>query len=168
MVNEVIVKVKDEDPVKGHWHVSKTKNGVVWCDTSSIAIGTVLEVDGRVVQDASWLRKKDNFTHINVAELESVLKGSNLALKQGLQDLEVKTDSGTVCGWIETIIREKKSENKRSSENDYKMKIGQSTRTGSKLWTALTGKLCSINEKQSGYTDQNQEKLAVSYARREM
>ena len=46
MVNEVITKVKDEDPVKGHWHVPKLKKGVIWCDASSIAIGTVLEVDG--------------------------------------------------------------------------------------------------------------------------
>ena len=78
MVNEVIAKVKDEDPLKGHWHVPKTKKGVVWCDASSIAIETVLKVDGRVVEDASWLRKMDDFCHINVAELESVLKGANL------------------------------------------------------------------------------------------
>ena len=45
MVNEMIEKVKDENPVKGHWHVPKTKKGVVWYDASSIAIGTVLEGD---------------------------------------------------------------------------------------------------------------------------
>ena len=51
--------------------------------------------------------KKYDFIHIIVAELESVLKGVNLALKWGLRDLEVKTDSATVCGWTETIIKEK-------------------------------------------------------------
>ena len=55
-------------------------NGV---DASSIAIETVLGVDGKVVKDTSWLRRKDDFSHINVAELESVLKGANLALKWG-------------------------------------------------------------------------------------
>ena len=45
MVNEVIAKVKDEDHIKGHWHVPKPKKGFVWCDDSSIGIGTVLEVD---------------------------------------------------------------------------------------------------------------------------
>ena len=75
MVNEMIEKVKDENPVKGHWHVPKTKKGVVWCDTSSIAIETELEVDRRDIEDASLLKKKDDFSHISVAELESVLKG---------------------------------------------------------------------------------------------
>ena len=101
MVNKMIAKVKDEDPVKGYWHVP-------WCDASSIAIGTVLEVDEKVVEDASWLRKKYDFSHINVAELEFIPKGVNLPLKWGLQELEVKTDSVTVCGWIETIIKEEK------------------------------------------------------------
>ena len=89
MVNEVIAKVKDEDHIKGHWHVPKPKKGFVWCDDSSIGIGTVLEVDWRVVEDATWLRKKDDFSHISVAELESILKDVNLALKWGLQELEV-------------------------------------------------------------------------------
>ena len=78
MVNKVIVKVKDEDPVKGHWHVPKMKKSVVWCDVSSIVIGTVLEVDGRIVEDASQLRKKDNFSYINVAELYLYWKVSTL------------------------------------------------------------------------------------------
>ena len=41
-------------------------NGVVavWTD----GIGVVLEVDDRVVEDASWLRKETAHSHINVAE----------------------------------------------------------------------------------------------------
>ena len=58
MVHEVIAKVKDENLVKGHWHVIKTKKDIVWCDASSIAIGTVLEVDGKVVEDShGWERR---------------------------------------------------------------------------------------------------------------
>ena len=60
----------------------------------------------KITEDASWLRKKDELSHINVAE--SVLKGVNLALKWGLRNLEVKTNSDTVCGWIETIIKKEK------------------------------------------------------------
>ena len=52
MVNEV------------YWHILKTKEW--YCVASSIVIGTVLEVNGKVVEDASWLRKKDVFRHKNV------------------------------------------------------------------------------------------------------
>ena len=76
---------------------------VVWCDDSSIAIRTV---DIKIVRDASSLRKKDDFSHINMAELESVRKSINLVLKWGLQNLEVKTNFAFVCEWIETIIKE--------------------------------------------------------------
>ena len=48
----------------------------VWTDASSVGIGVVLEVDGRVVEDASWLRKEADHSHINVAELEAVGRGS--------------------------------------------------------------------------------------------
>ena len=91
MVNEVIIKVKDENLVKGFGMFQKQKKSVVWRDASSIVIGTVLEVDGRVF-DASWLKNKDDFSHINVADLESVLKGVNLVLKWELHELEVETD----------------------------------------------------------------------------
>ena len=38
--------------------------------------------------------------HINVAELDAVLKGVNLALKWGLKDISVMTDSSTVLSWL--------------------------------------------------------------------
>ena len=43
--------------------------------------------------------------HINVAELEVVMKGINLILlKWDLQEIEVKTDSTTVAFWIKSEI----------------------------------------------------------------
>ena len=45
MVNKVIVRVKNENPVKGHWYVFKTKWGIVQCDAISIAFETPLEVN---------------------------------------------------------------------------------------------------------------------------
>ena len=57
--------------------VSNSRSGTVWCDASSIALGVVLEIDGNSVEDAAWLRKKDDFAHINLAELNAVLKGIN-------------------------------------------------------------------------------------------
>ena len=38
--------------------------------------------------------------HINIAELDAVLKGVNLALKWGLKDISVMTDSATVLSWL--------------------------------------------------------------------
>ena len=43
------------------------KKVIVWCDARSIAIGAVFEVN-EIVEYASWLRNKDNFSHINVAK----------------------------------------------------------------------------------------------------
>ena len=48
-----------------------------------------MEVHGTVIEDAAWLRKTSDFAHINVAELEAVLKGLNLALKWGMTTIEV-------------------------------------------------------------------------------
>ena len=59
----------------------RTEKRVVWCEASSIATGVLLEIGGVVVKDAAWLRKKVNASHINVAELDGVLKGVNLAPK---------------------------------------------------------------------------------------
>lgn len=51
------------------------------CDASSIAMHVVIEIDGVRVEDAAWLWKKDVYNNINVAELDTVLKGINLVLK---------------------------------------------------------------------------------------
>ena len=34
------------------------KKGVVLPDNSNTAIGTIIEIDGKIVEDNSWLRKK--------------------------------------------------------------------------------------------------------------
>ena len=84
MLAEVIARVEREDPVRGQWLVPKGSAGMVWCDASSIATGVLLEIGEVVAEDAAWLRKKDNHGHINIAELEAVVRGVNLALKWGL------------------------------------------------------------------------------------
>ena len=87
--------------------------------------GVLLEIDGAIVEDAAWPRKKDDFNHINVAELEAVLKGINLALKWNLTDIELKTDSATVVGWINTIINnDKRIKTKGASEMIIKRRLG--------------------------------------------
>ena len=51
------------------------------------------------------MRKAADSSHINVAELDAVLRGVNLALKWSLKTLEVITDSVTVHGWINSVIK---------------------------------------------------------------
>lgn len=101
------------------------QNGVVWCDASSIAIGVILEVGGVEVEDAAWLRKKDDCSHINVAELDAVLKGVNLALRWGLHALEIRTDSATVRGWVASVIsNQKRIRTKGVAEMLVKRRLG--------------------------------------------
>ena len=71
----------------------------MWVDASALAYGVVLEVDRHIVKDASWLRK-DRVTHINMAELDAVIKGVNLALTWRMRRLKIMTDSSTVRQWI--------------------------------------------------------------------
>ena len=78
VVQEVLAEVSANDPVQGMWNVQLGETGKVWCDASSIALGLIIEIAGTTVEDAAWLRKKDNFNHIDVAELEATLNVINL------------------------------------------------------------------------------------------
>ena len=104
MMNETLTRLQNDDPVRGVWTVAKNSNGVVWCDASSLALGVVIEIGGAVVEDASSLRPKDDVNHINVAELDAVLKGINLGYSWGLDEMKIMTDSATVAGWIQSVL----------------------------------------------------------------
>ena len=53
----------------------------------------VLEADEAVMEDQSWLRPADDKRHINVAELDAVVKGLTLAVSWNVKELTVMTDS---------------------------------------------------------------------------
>ena len=97
-LTEVITEVKRHDPARGQWNVSG-ESARVWVDASSLAIGVALESNGTVIEDATWLRK-DETSHINMAELDAVIKGVNLAIAWGMKEIEIFTDSATVHQWI--------------------------------------------------------------------
>ena len=84
-LKDIIEGVKKSDPVKGHWEISNSKVGNVWCDASSLAVGCCVEIGGKMVEDASWIRKQNDSGHINLAELDAVVKGVSLAIKYGLE-----------------------------------------------------------------------------------
>ena len=97
---EVMARLRTDDPVRGRWDVEGT-SAVVWVDASMLAYGAVVEVQDEVIEDASWLRKAECTSHINMAELDAVLKGLNVALSWGMTTVKVMTDSSTVYRWIE-------------------------------------------------------------------
>ena len=124
-LSEIVKEVQKSDPVKGKWGVPLSCAGVVWCDASDLALGVVVEIGGVIVEDSSWLRKKDDYNHINVAELEAVLKGINLCSSWDLKDITVMTDSATVCSWIKlTLSEEKKVKTKGAAEILVKRRLG--------------------------------------------
>ena len=59
-----------------------------------------------IAKDAAWLRGKNNYNCINVDEFDTVLKGINPALKWGLREMEVRTDSATVLSWVNSAVEE--------------------------------------------------------------
>ncbi|XP_067929095.1 uncharacterized protein [Watersipora subatra] len=61
-------------------------------------------IDKDIVEDASWLRKDDDVSHINIAELEAVIKDINLMLHWRLRRAEVVTDSASVHAWVKSIL----------------------------------------------------------------
>merc|ERR1712055_271038 len=104
LAKDLLKRCHANDPVRGDWRVNRDGAVTVWTDASSLALGVVVQVDDSVVEDASWLRKKDDHFHINVAELEAVAKGINLAIQWGFKTFTVATDSQTVLSWMECTV----------------------------------------------------------------
>ncbi|KHJ40087.1 hypothetical protein D918_09880 [Trichuris suis] len=86
--------MKKQDPAQGKWDVSGD-NARVWVDASGLALGVALEAGGSIIEDASWLRP-DDAQHINMVELDAVIRGLNLALSWRMKSVELMTDSSTV------------------------------------------------------------------------
>lgn len=96
--------VNEGDPVGGFWLVQAGVPMKVWVNANSLAIGVVLEVDGDLVEDAAWLRRRDDSAHINRSELDAVIRGINLALCWGRRELQLLTDSQTFYLWLRSVI----------------------------------------------------------------
>ena len=39
--------------MKGVWHVQKSNAGVLWRDTSALALGVLLDINGAIIEDAA-------------------------------------------------------------------------------------------------------------------
>ena len=77
-------------------------------------------------EDVAWLRKKNDKAHINVAELDATMKGINLALKWGLQAVEIRTDSATVALSIKSEVSgDRRIKTKGAAEMLIKHRLGE-------------------------------------------
>ncbi|GFO06854.1 Gag-pro-pol polyprotein [Plakobranchus ocellatus] len=124
LIQEVVEQVQKEAPVRGKWNVPSEAKGVVWRDASNLALGVVIDIGGVTAEDATWLRKKDDYNHINVAELESALKGMNLGVQWGLKQIVLMSDSEVVCGWLKaTLSEERKIRTKGAAEMLIKRRL---------------------------------------------
>ncbi|KAG0725027.1 hypothetical protein GWK47_039405 [Chionoecetes opilio] len=78
--------------------------------------GMPRHVNGDVIEDACWLRR-DECSHINLAELDAVNKGLNLAIAWKMSKLTIMTDSRTVYYWVkDTLSKKARVKTKASSE----------------------------------------------------
>ena len=102
----IVKRLKEHDPVTGRWHVdiSDERECTVYCDASDLALGAVVEVNGNAIEDGCWLRAAGDRHHINIAELDAVIRGLTIASKWNLKQVRIVTDSKTVAGWLRLII----------------------------------------------------------------
>ena len=103
MIKEVLTRVHKENPARGRWCVDGQALSV-WVDASSLATGVSLVYDGAEVEDACWLRPEKGSQHINLMELDAIIKGINLAIRWKTTTLHLFTDSASVHKWISDIL----------------------------------------------------------------
>ncbi|XP_065667190.1 uncharacterized protein LOC136087678 [Hydra vulgaris] len=103
VLKEVFAEVERCEPACGDWAVCGDE-GKVWVDASSLAMGALIQVGETTVEDATWLRKVTSDIHINMAELDAVIRGMNMALMWKLKKVTVFTDSVTVLHWVSDAL----------------------------------------------------------------
>ena len=92
MIKEVLTGVHKEDPAWGRWCVDGQVLSV-WVDASSLATSMSLVYDGAVVEDACWLQPQKDSQHINLMELDAIIKGINLPILRKTTTLHLFTVS---------------------------------------------------------------------------
>ena len=132
MISETVDSVQQDDPAHGDWCVDGQELNV-WVDASSLVIRVALERHETVFEDACWLRSENDAQHINLAELDAVLKGINLALQWQCKVLHVKTDSVCEHQWVsDTLTGRTRVRTKAATEmlfrrqlNTFKKLVGE-------------------------------------------
>ena len=103
MLDEIVMRSSQTDPRRGDW-CANGQEVTVWVDASSLATGVAIEYDGAIIEDASWLRPVHADKHINLAELDAVLRGINLALHWKASVIHLRTGLACVHRWISDTL----------------------------------------------------------------
>ena len=103
MVSETVRSVQRDDPAHGDW-CAEGQELIVWVDASSLVIGVALERHEPVLEDACWLCPENDAQHINLAELDAILKGINLALQWQSRVLCIRTDFACMYHWVSDTL----------------------------------------------------------------
>ena len=103
MLDEIMMRLSQTDPAHGDW-CADGQEVTVWVNASSLATGVAIEYDGAIIEDASWLRPVHADEHINLAELDAVLRGINLALHWKASVIRLRTDLACVHQWISDTL----------------------------------------------------------------
>ena len=116
VMEEVLARVTHDDPVWGNWSVSREELNA-WINASLSATGVVLERHGDILEDACWLLPTKDAQHINLAELDSTVKGLNLVLQWQARTIHLHTDSMCVYHWLtDTLTRRAQVRTKAASK----------------------------------------------------
>jgi hypothetical protein len=93
--------------IGGEWFYNPHEQWRVWTDASDVARGCVLQIGEVCVEDTAHLRKKGDKKHINVAELQAIQDGVELATDyikalnwKDEVKLKVMCDNATAISWL--------------------------------------------------------------------
>ncbi|XP_065671658.1 uncharacterized protein LOC136089534 [Hydra vulgaris] len=73
LTRRVVFSICGQLSTCGDWAVCGDERKV-WVDASSLAMGALIQVGETTVEDATWLRKETSDIHINMAELDAVIR----------------------------------------------------------------------------------------------
>lgn len=99
-------RVKKDNPMRGDGWVNECEF-TVSVDASFLATGVMLKADGSVNEDVCWLCPANNEQHINLEELNAVLKGVSMVLQCQAKVLHLITDLACVHQWISSALKVK-------------------------------------------------------------
>ena len=102
---EILRLMRVADPVQGTWAVPT--DGVIeaYSDASESALGAVLRIGGRVVEDGCWLTDPQIARHINLHELDAAIKTLQLASRYGRRRIHLYMDSKAAFGWVRQVVQ---------------------------------------------------------------
>ena len=94
-----------------------TDKPLAYGSTQALSIPVCCLYNGTVVEDACWLHPEKDSQHINLAELDAIIKGINLAIFWKMTTLHLFTDSACVHKWIsDTLTGKGRIRTKAASE----------------------------------------------------